>query len=106
MIAPIANGLVACRLWLSIREGIVTPLDSLLLDAKQAILDEQHRRWKTLHETGCKEEAARQFHVTLVCAADLLHESLRVLERIAETKTNATTQCPPTPQSSERPDIA
>ena len=58
----------------------MTAVDSLMLDAKQAILDEQHRRFLTLQQEGRWEEALQQIPVTLSCATDLLNESLRVLE--------------------------
>ncbi len=58
----------------------MTALDSLMLDAKQAIMDEHHRRFQTLHQEGRWEEALQQIHITMSCAADLLNESLRVLE--------------------------
>jgi glutathionylspermidine synthase len=61
-------------------EEAVTAVDSLMLDAKQAIMDEHHRRFQTLHQEGRWEEALEQIHVTLSCATDLLDESLRVLE--------------------------
>ena len=56
-----------------------------MLDAKQAILDEHHRRFQALHQEGRWEEALQQIHVTLICAADLLNESLRVLDEALET---------------------
>ena len=64
----------------------MTAIDSLMLDAKQAIMDEHHRRFQTLHQEGKWEEALQQIHVTLSCAADLLNESLRVLDEALETQ--------------------
>jgi len=58
----------------------VTAIDSLMLEAKHAIMDEHHRRFQTLHQEGRWEEALQEIHVTLSCAADLLNESLQVLE--------------------------
>lgn len=58
----------------------MTALDSLMLDAKQAIMDEHIRRFQTLHQEGRWEEALQQIHITMSCAADLLNESLRVLD--------------------------
>ncbi len=58
----------------------MSPLDSLILEAKQAILDEQHKRFQALQREGRWQEAMQQFYVTLACASDLLNESLRVLE--------------------------
>ena len=58
----------------------MTALDSLMLDAKQAIMDEHCRRFQTLHQEGRWEEALQQIPITLSCATDLLNESLRVLD--------------------------
>lgn len=66
----------------------MTVVDSLMLDAKQAIMDEQHRRFQTLHQEGRWEEALQQIHVTLSCATDLLNESLRVLDEALETRSH------------------
>ena len=63
----------------------MTAVDSLMLDAKQAIMDEHHRRFQTFHQEGRWEEALQQIHVTLSCATDLLNESLRVLDEALET---------------------
>ena len=63
----------------------MTAVDSLMLDAKQAIMDEHHHRFQTLHQEGRWEEALQQIHVTLSCATDLLNESLRVLDDALET---------------------
>lgn len=60
----------------------MSSIDHLILDAKQAILDEQHRRFRTLHEEGRWPEAMQQFQVTMTCASDLLNESLAILERV------------------------
>ena len=69
-----------------------------MLEAKQAILDEHHRRFQTLHEEGRWEEAIHQIHVTLSCAADLLDESLRVLDEAIEThKVRSDHSAPPPP---------
>lgn len=59
-------------------------LDYLVLDAKQAILDEQHRRFEALRREGKLAEAMQQFQTTMSCASDLLSESLRLLERVLE----------------------
>jgi len=58
----------------------MTPAESLILDAKQAILEEQHRRFQDLQAEGRWQEAMEQFQVTLVCASDLLNHSLTVLD--------------------------
>jgi hypothetical protein len=66
------------------REGFVTPIDHLMIDAKEAILEEQHRRFQNFHREGRWVEALQQMHVTLNCASDLLNESLRVLDETLE----------------------
>ena len=66
------------------REGFVTPIDHLMIDAKEAILEEQQRRFQNLHREGRLVEALQQMHVTLNCASDLLNESLRVLDEVLE----------------------
>ena len=63
----------------------MTSVDCLMLDAKQAILDEQHRRFRFLHGEGRLDEAMQQFRVTLGCANDLLNESLRLLEHTLQS---------------------
>ena len=62
----------------------MSSLDCLLLDAKQAILDEQHRRFQELQREGKWVEAMQQFQSTMSCASDLLNESLSLLERVLE----------------------
>ena len=62
----------------------MTSLDYLVLDAKQAILDEQHRRFRELQREGKLVEAMQQFQTTMCCASDLLKESLALLERVLE----------------------
>lgn len=58
----------------------MTPVESLILDAKQAILEEQHRRFQSLQREGRWDEAMQQFQVTLTCASDLLNHSLCILD--------------------------
>lgn len=65
----------------------MTAIDSLMLDAKQAILEEHHRRFQSLYQEGRREEALQQIHVTLSCAADLLNESLRILDEAIDGTT-------------------
>jgi hypothetical protein len=77
----------------------MTTVDSLLLDAKQAILEEQHRRFQSLHKEGRLQEAMHQFQVTITCASDLLTESLRVLEHTLDTHGHESRRAdPPTPE--------
>jgi|GEM_PF-1181113 len=77
-------GLLLCDIigWMEVP---VTAIDSLMLDAKQAIMEEHHRRFQSFQQDGRWEEALQQIHVTLGCAADLLNESLRVLDEAIET---------------------
>jgi hypothetical protein len=68
----------------------MTAIDSLMLDAKQAIMEEHHRRFQSLYQEGRWEEALQQIHVTLSCAADLLNESLRILDEAPRQDHNHT----------------
>ena len=43
----------------------MTDVDSLMLDAKQAIMEEHQRRFQTLQQEGRWEEALQQIYVTL-----------------------------------------
>ena len=63
----------------------MTAVDSLMLDAKQAIMDEHLRRFQTYRQEERWEEALQQIPITLNCATDLLNESLRVLTETLET---------------------
>lgn len=60
--------------------------DRLMLDAKQAILDEQHRRFQDLQREGRWREAMQQFQITLGCASDLLNDSVKLLQRVVENR--------------------
>lgn len=63
----------------------MTSVDSLMLDATQAILDEQHqRRFQVMHREGRLDEAMKQFQFTLSCANDLLNDLLCLLEQALE----------------------
>ncbi|GKS58449.1 hypothetical protein YTPLAS18_19760 [Nitrospira sp.] len=64
-------------------------VDTLMLDAKQAILDDAHNRFVTLQKEGRTREAMQQFQVTLGCATDLLNESILVLERVLAAQQDA-----------------
>jgi hypothetical protein len=77
-------------------------LESLILDAKQAILDEQHKRFQALQREGRWQEAMQQFHVTLTCASDLLNESLGVLERALNNYREQQRLSSPPPPPSDR----
>lgn len=69
--------------------------DSLILDAKQAILEEQHRRFQALQREGKWAEAMQQFQTTMSCASDLLNDSLKLLERVLETHRQRSQDTPP-----------
>lgn len=76
----------------------MTAVDGLMLDAKQAIMEEHHRRFQTLQQEGRWQEALQQVQVTLSCATDLLNESLRVLDEFLEPPDHpATDDSPPPP---------
>lgn len=75
----------------------MTATDSLMLEAKQAIMDEQHRRFQILHQEKRWVEALQQIHITMSCAADLLNESLRVLDEALETRQHISADSSTTP---------
>ncbi len=70
--------------------------DRLLLDAKKAILQDQHRRFQEFQREERWDEAWKQLHVTLTCAADLLKDSVCMLEQVVTQKK----QLPPPSSSS------
>ncbi len=69
--------------------------DRLMLDAKKAILQEQHQRFQDLQREERWDDAWKQLHVTLTCAADLLKDSVSLLEKVVSQKK----QLPPPPSS-------
>ena len=76
----------------------MTAVDGLMLDAKQAIMEEHHRRFQTLQQEGRWQEALQQVQVTLSCATDLLSESLGVLDEFLEPQEHSSTDdSPPIP---------
>jgi len=60
--------------------------DRLMLDAKKAILQEQHQRFQDLQREERWDDAWKQLHVTLTCAADLLKDSVGLLEKVVNQK--------------------
>ena len=81
-------------------------VDSLMLEAKKAILEEQHRQFQDLQQAGMWPEAMEQLQVTLACAADLLKDSVTLLERAVARKQFKAQPKPPKllPPSEENPD--
>ncbi|HBP89648.1 MAG TPA: hypothetical protein PKK23_00670 [Nitrospirales bacterium] len=83
-----------------------TQADRLILDAKKAILQEQHRRFQDLQIEGRWDDAWKQLHVTLTCAADLLKDSVNMLEQVVAKKkfppSNSTDQLPGTNNSNNK----
>jgi len=74
--------------------------DRLMLDAKKAILQEQHQRFQDFQREERWEEAWKQLHVTLTCAADLLKDSVHMLEKVVNQKNQLP---PPSSPPSEPP---
>jgi hypothetical protein len=74
--------------------------DHLLLDAKKAILQEQHQRFQDLQREERWDDAWKQLHVTLTCAADLLKDSVCLLEKVVNQKKHLS---PPSSPPSETP---
>jgi hypothetical protein len=73
--------------------------DQLMLDAKKAILQEQHRRFQDLQHEGRWDEAWKQLQVTLSCAADLLKDSVTLLEQVVAQKKPPSSTGDTTPHS-------
>ena len=74
--------------------------DRLMLDAKKAILQEQHERFQVLQREERWDDAWKQLHVTLTCAADLLKDSVGLLEKTVNQKNQL---LPPSSTPSEIP---
>lgn len=74
--------------------------DRLMLDAKKAILQEQHQRFQDLQREERWDDAWKQLHVTLTCAADLLKDSVGMLEKAVNAKNQLP---PPSPAPTEPP---
>jgi hypothetical protein len=74
--------------------------DRLMLDAKKAILQEQHQRFQDLQREERWDDAWKQLHVTLGCAADLLKDSVGLLEKAMNQKSQL---LPPSSTPSETP---
>ena len=66
-------------------------VDNLMLQARTAILEDHTRRFHALRAEGRVEDSLQQFQTTLQCAAGVLEDSLKILKRIAEKKS----QTPP-----------
>ena len=62
--------------------------EGLMLEAKKAILEEQHLRFQEYQAAGMCKEAMAQLQVTLGCAADLLKDSEALLERAVARRKN------------------
>ena len=77
-----------------------TQADRLMLDAKKAILQEQHQRFQDLQREERWDDAWKQLHVTLTCAADLLKDSVGLLEKAVNQKNQLQ---PPSSTPSETP---
>jgi hypothetical protein len=60
--------------------------ERLMLDAKKAILQKQHQRFQDLQREERWDDAWKQLHVTLTCAADLLKDSVGLLEKAVNQK--------------------
>jgi hypothetical protein len=75
----------------------MTSADCLMLDAKQAILDEHRRRFQVMHDEGRLDEAMRQVQIILSCASDLLKDALRLLDQALETHGRTPAQSPARP---------
>lgn len=55
------------------------PLDCLMLDAKEALLDDQHRKFIQCYREGRWEEASARLQASIDCTTALLEHSIQVL---------------------------
>ncbi len=74
--------------------------DRLMPDAKKAFLQDQHQRFQDLQREERWDDAWKQLHVTLTCAADLLKDSVCLLEKVVTQKKELP---PPSSSPSEPP---
>lgn len=58
----------------------MVPLDCLMLEAKEALLDDQHRKFLQCYREGRWDEASTRLQASIFCATDLLEYSLEVLQ--------------------------
>lgn len=58
-------------------------VETLLLDAKVAILQDHLRRFYDLHREGRWEDAVDKAYTTIECAADILQSAVKILEQVA-----------------------
>jgi len=59
----------------------MTAADSLMLDAKQAIMHEHLQRLQNFYQEERWGEALQEIPVTLNCATDLLNEAVQILDQ-------------------------
>ncbi len=71
--------------------------ERLMLDAKKAILQEQHQRFQDLQREERWDDAWKQLHITLTCAADLLKDSVGLLEKVVTKKKQISPPAPSDP---------
>ncbi len=61
------------------------PLDCLMLEAKEALLDDQHRKFLQCYREGRWDEASTRLQASMSCAADLLQYSVDLLQGFEHT---------------------
>lgn len=63
---------------------IMSPVECLILEAKEALLDDQHQKLLRSYQEGRWDEAALRVAASLSCTADLLRDERELLRRAEE----------------------
>lgn len=65
------------------------PFECLMLEAKEALLDDQHRKFLQCYQEGRWDEANTRLQASMSCATDLLQYSLELLQGFDETEADS-----------------
>lgn len=71
------------------RLPFMSPVECLILEAKEALLDDQHRKFLQCYQEGRWEEANTRLQASMNCATDLLHYSLELLHGFEATESGS-----------------
>ena len=65
------------------------PLDCLMLEAKEALLNDQHQKFLQCYREGRWDEADTRLQASLSCATDLLQYSLELLQGFEQSESDS-----------------
>ena len=80
----------------------MTAADSLMLDAKQAIMHEHLQRLQNFYQEERWGEALQEIPVTLGCAKDLLNEAVQILDEALTAHTQPPANYSTSPPTTHR----